>query len=77
MHREKVADIKRIPTPTDKERVRRFLRFSNYLAKFMPNLAAVSEPLRWLVQKDAEFEWRTRGQEDAFREIKDIETTDQ
>ena len=42
MDPEKVADIKKIPTPTNTERVCRFLRFTNYLTKFMPNLAAVS-----------------------------------
>jgi len=68
---DKVADIKSMPTPTDAEEVRRFLGFTNYLAKFLPNLSAVSEPLRRLVQKDTEFEWGP-SQQQAFLQIKDI-----
>ena len=52
MDPEKIADNKKIPTPTDIERVRRFLRFTHNLTKFMPNLAAVSVPLRRLAQND-------------------------
>ena len=58
----KIADIKKIPslpTPINTERVRRFLHFTNYLTKFMPNVAAVSKPLRQLLQKDAKFEWKS------------------
>ena len=40
---DKVSDIKNMPTPTDAEQVRRLLGFTNYLAKFFPNLSAISE----------------------------------
>ena len=43
MDPEKIADNKKIPTPTDIERVRRFLRFTHNHIKFMPNLAAGTE----------------------------------
>ena len=54
---DNVSDIKNMPTPTDAEQVRRLLGFTNDLATCLPNLSAISEPLRRLIQKDAEFEW--------------------
>ena len=71
----KVSDIKNMPTPTDGEQVRRLLGFTNYLAKFLPNLSAISEPLRRLIQKDAEFEWGS-SQQQAFEKIKEITTAE-
>ena len=73
--RDKVSDIKNMPTPTDGEQVRRLLGFTNYLAKFLPNLSATSEPLRRLIQKDAEFEWGS-SQQQAFEKIKEIATAE-
>ena len=46
---DKVSDIKNMPTPTDGEQVRSLIGFTNYLAKFLPNLSATSEPLRRLI----------------------------
>ena len=64
-----------MPTPTDGEHVRRLLGFTNYLAKFLPNLSAISEPLRRLIQKDADFEWGS-SQQQAFEMIKEIATAE-
>ena len=64
-----------MPTPTDGERVRRLLGFTNYLAKFLPNMSAISEPLRRLIQKDVEFEWGS-AQQQAFERIKEIRTAE-
>ena len=72
---DKVSDIKNMPTPTDGEQVRRLLGFTNYLAKFLPNLSAISEPLRWLIQKDVEFEWGS-AQQQAFERIKEVATAE-
>ena len=72
---DKVSDIKNMPTPTDREQVRRLLGFTNYLAKFLPNLSATSEPLRRIIQKDAEFEW-VSSQQQAFEKIKEIATAE-
>ena len=72
---DKVSDIKNMPTPTDGEQVRRLLGFTNYLAKLLPNLSAASEPLRRLIQKDAEFE-RGSSQQQAFEKIKEIATAE-
>ena len=70
---DKVSDIKNMPTPTDGEQVRRLLRFTNYLAKCLPNLSAISEPLRRL--KDVEFE-RGSAQQQAFERIKEVATAE-
>ena len=51
----KVRAIKDMPTPTDVTSLKRFLGMVNYLSKFLPNLSSVSEPLRRLEAKDAEW----------------------
>ena len=73
---EKVSDISSMDTPTDRDEVWKFLGFTNYLAKFLPNLSTISEPLRRIIQKDVEFQWG-HTQEDAFRKIKEVATSEQ
>ena len=73
---EKVSDTSSLATPTDSDQVRRFLGFANYLAKFLPNLSILSEPLRRIIQKDVELQWG-QTQEDAFRKIKEVATSEQ
>ena len=53
----KVRAIKDMPTPADVTSLKRFLGMVNYLSKFLPNLSSVSEPLRRLEAKDAEWSW--------------------
>ena len=53
----KVRAIKDMPTPTDEKSLNRFLGMVNYLSKFLPNLSSVSESLRCLEVKDAEWCW--------------------
>ena len=55
--------------PTCASEVRSFLGLVNFLAKFIPNLASVAEPLRKLCRKDTKFEWK-REQSKAFAELK-------
>ena len=43
--------------PTDVAGVRRILGTVNYLAKFLPYLSQVSEPLRQLTKKNQPFDW--------------------
>ena len=50
----KMAEMAEPKTPQE---VRRFLGMVNYLAKFLPNLSQVTEPLRKLTQKEEEFKW--------------------
>ena len=46
---EKVRAINDMPAPTDNKGVERFLGTVNYLGKFIPNLATVTEPIRVLL----------------------------
>jgi transposase InsO family protein len=69
----KIEAIREMPEPTDKKGVERLLGTVNYLAKFIPNMSEVTEPIRKLLRSDVEFEWST-PQETAFRRIKDILT---
>ncbi|KAF7647500.1 hypothetical protein LDENG_00171570 [Lucifuga dentata] len=54
---EKVAAIQNMQTPTDVKSLQRFLGFVNYLAKFLPRLSDVCEPLQCLTDKDVEWAW--------------------
>ena len=52
---EKLHPIKDMPAPNDKKGVERLLSTVNYLGKFIPNLASVTEPIGMLIRKDIEF----------------------
>ena len=54
---KKVRAIKDMPDPTDVTSLKRCLGMVNYLAKFLSHLYSVSEPLRRLEAKDAEWCW--------------------
>ena len=68
---EKVEAIKRFREPRTVEEVRSFLGMVNYLAKFIPNLATLTTPLRKLLRKDAGFHWDQEHAQ-AFKLIKDV-----
>ena len=53
----KVEVIANLAKPTDVPGVRQFLGMTNYLAKFLPNLADTSDPLQQLTRKENEFSW--------------------
>ena len=56
--------------PENASQVRSFLGMLNYSARFIQDYATVSEPLRRLMNKDAEFEWGPE-QARAFQTLKD------
>ena len=60
--------------PTDVEGVRRLQGMVTYLAKFLPKLSTVMEPIRRLTKHDVEFEW-SEEQNKAMDEIKRLVTT--
>ena len=63
--------------PRDSEEVRRFLGHVNYMAKFMPNLSAESEPLRRLLKiVDKDFCWGV-DQSTAYETLKRLLTSEQ
>lgn len=59
-----------MPTPKNKEDVKRFLGFVTYLAKFIPNLSELDAPLRELLKTNALFDWQP-AQEEAFLKLKE------
>ena len=70
----KVEAILQMTKPEDVQGVRRILGMTNYLAKFLPKLSDVSEPLRQLTRKEREFHWS--GVHDrAFDNIKALVST--
>lgn len=54
---DRVAAIQKMPMPTNKDELQRFLGVITYLSKFCPNLAEVSSCLRSLMKKNSEFIW--------------------
>ena len=54
---EKHGAILEMAVPHDVSAVRRFLRLSNQLAKFVPNLAEETKPLRDLLCKNQSWQW--------------------
>ena len=70
----KVKAILEMKQPSDVAGVRRILGTVNYLAKFLPHLSQVSEPLRQLTKKDHPFVWN-EATDTAFNEIKKLITT--
>lgn len=68
---DKVRAILDMPNPSDAKGVQRLIGFANYLAKFMPHLSAVCEPLRRLLDKDTPWHWLPKH-EAAVQEMKSL-----
>ena len=64
----KVRAIQQMAAPKSVTDVRRFLGMCKYIAKFIPNLLATSEPLRRLTEKIIEFQWGEEEQS-AFEKL--------
>ena len=65
----KTKAVEKMPRPTDKQGVKRFLGFVQHLGKFIPNLSDTSKPLRDLCKADMEFCWQS-AQELSFEKLK-------
>lgn len=72
---DKVESIKNFRLPTTMEEVRSFLGLLNFVGKFIPNLATLTEPLRALTKKDTTFAWK-EPQQMAFQTLKNSLTND-
>ena len=72
---KKVHAVEGMPSPEDKPALLRFLGMVNYMSKFIPNLADLTQPLRELLHKEVEWHWSER-QEKAFQAIKEKLTSD-
>ena len=66
---DKITAIENMPKPTSKQELMSLLGFINYLAKFLPQLAQVSQPLRDLTTKSTQFVWSSLHDR-AFTEVK-------
>ena len=53
---KKIAAVKHMELPQDMETIRSFLGLVNYLNRFSPHLAELSEPLRQICRQNMEFE---------------------
>ena len=62
---EKMTAIRDAKTPQNSSEIRSFLGLVQYSAKFIPDFATVSEPLRQLTRKNVKFVWG-RQQAEAF-----------
>lgn len=67
----KVKAIVAMPTPSGKKALQRLLRMITYLAKFLPNLSDVIEPLRRLLDKDVQWHWNDT-QEKSWKPSKEV-----
>jgi hypothetical protein len=63
-----------MPAPTEVACVKRVLGLVQYLAKFIPNLSDISDPLRILVKNDVQWHWN-REQQQSFDELKRLVST--
>lgn len=50
---ERVEDILQVPTPQNRKDLQVFLGMVNFVARFVPNMSALSAPLRELLKKDS------------------------
>lgn len=67
----KTSAIANMERPQNKDEVRRFLGMVTYLAKFIPQLSAISAPLRMLLEQKNEWMW-LKQQEECFQNLKKI-----
>ena len=67
----KVDAITKMPTPTDKSGVQRFLGMCQYLSKFCHNLSEIVLPLRDLTKENSTFLW-SNNHENAFNSAKNL-----
>ena len=58
---KKIAAVKWMELPQDMETMRSFLGLVNYLNRFSPRLAELSEPLRQICRQNVEFELNQTG----------------
>jgi hypothetical protein len=72
---KKVEAIHSAKPPTSASGVRSFLGMATYCSKFIPNFSDISQPLRDLTKKDAQFQW-TEQQQQPFDKIKELLASD-
>ena len=68
---KKVQALKELPPPSNVATLRSFLGMMNYLSRFIKDFSIVSEPLRRLTKKDADWVWAFE-QDAAFSSLKNL-----
>ena len=71
---EKLRAIREIPEPQNRTELQECMGIVNYLGKFLPDLSAINQPLRQLLQKDIAWHWE-EAQQQSFDELKRAITT--
>ncbi|KAL6482004.1 hypothetical protein MHYP_G00100840 [Metynnis hypsauchen] len=71
---DKVAGIENFPQPNNVTELKRFLGMVNYLAKYVPELSTVVEPLYALLKGKMEWTWEP-AQQTAFQKLKTLLAT--
>ena len=66
---QKVKAVKQMPPPEDKKGAERLLGTVNYLAKFIPNMSTIMQPIKEIIKSGVKFQWGG-AQEKAFQEVK-------
>jgi len=67
----KVTAVLNMQSPTDVEGVQRLNGFVNYLAKFLPGLSDVMEPIRQLTRQGVPWNW-SKSQEESLKTVKQL-----
>ena len=70
----KIEAIMNMPKPTDINSLQRLLAIIKYLAQYIPYGSAITEPLRELLKKDAEWDWQP-GQDKAIGSLTAVRTS--
>lgn len=65
----KLEAVSKFREPATAEEVRSFLGLINYMGKFVPDLATITEPLRQLTKKETKFVWE-EAHKKAFTKLK-------
>ncbi|KAI4890200.1 hypothetical protein NFI96_001996, partial [Prochilodus magdalenae] len=71
---DKVAGIENFPQPNNITELKRFLGMVNYLAKYVPELSTIAEPLYALLKGKMEWAWEP-AQQTAFQNLKTLLAT--
>ncbi len=72
-YQKKITDLVDAPIPNNASGVRSLLGMANVSAKFIPNFADITEPLRRLTHKNTVFKWE-KEQSQAFKKLKEVLT---
>ena len=68
---EKIRAVQEMQPPQNTKELKSFLGFIQYLAKFMPNMASESTPLRELLEKQVAWHW-DQEQGTSFQKLKQM-----